>query len=133
MRGKKTLLLTVAGLAVCLIAAFGMTGCGSQTEEAPPEETTTVEETTTAPQTEAQAQPQSQEGQEIGEDAALEIALKDAGLSKNEVDYSNAHLDYDDGRTEYEVDFRKGNMEYDYSIDAFTGEILEHESEVDDD
>ena len=119
-------MLSVAGLAVCLVAAIGMTGCGSQSEEAVPEETTAVEETTTAAQTEAQ-------GEEIGEDAALEIALKDAGLTKDAVDYSNSHLDYDDGRTEYEVEFRQGNTEYDYTIEAYTGEILERSSEVGDD
>ena len=122
-------MLSVAGLAVCLVAAFGMTGCGSESEEAVPEETTAVEETTTVAQTEAPA-PQ---GDEIGEDAALEIALKDAGLTKDAVDYSNSHLDYDDGRTEYEVEFRQGNTEYDYTIEAYTGDILERSSEVDDD
>ena len=129
MKNRKTMMLSVAGLAVCLVAAIGMTGCGSQSEEAVPEETTAVEETTTVAQTEAPA-PQ---GDEIGEDAALEIALKDAGLTKDEVDYSNSHLDYDDGRTEYEVEFRQGNTEYDYTIEAYTGDILERSSEVDDD
>lgn len=122
-------MLSAAGLAVCLVAAIGMTGCGSQSEEAVPEETTAVEETTTVAQTEAPAS----QGDEIGEEAALEIALKDAGLTKDEVDYSNSHLDYDDGRTEYEVEFRQGNTEYDYTIEAYTGEILERSSEVGDD
>ena len=132
MKNRRTMMLSVAGLAVCLVAAIGMTGCGSQSEEAVPEETTAVEETTTVAETTTAAQTEAQ-GEEIGEDAALEIALKDAGLTKDAVDYSNSHLDYDDGRTEYEVEFRQGNTEYDYTIEAYTGEILERSSEVGDD
>ena len=70
---------------------------------------------------------------EIGEDAALQIALKDAGLSKSEAERIRCELDYDDGRTEYEIEFHKGMTEYSYTLDAFTGKILEKEIENDDD
>ena len=73
------------------------------------------------------------EAVEIGEDAALEIALKDAGLAESDVDVTKCKLDYDDGRTEYEVEFRQGTMEYEYTLDAFTGEILERDIDNDDD
>jgi len=33
---------------------------------------------------------------------------------------------------EYEVEFRSGGMEYDYTIDAATGAVLEHEKDIDD-
>ena len=64
---------------------------------------------------------------------AKKIARKDAGLSKAEIDFTNIHLDYDDGRTEYEIDFHKGITEYEYTIDAYTGDILEKsvDSDVD--
>ena len=41
-------------------------------------------------------------------------------------------LDYDDGRAEYEVEFRKGNTEYEYKIDAASGNILKSEQDNDD-
>lgn len=134
MKHKKSLMLTIAGIAICLLTAIGMAGCGSSEEAAAPEETTqaaveetTVEETTAAETTQAPEQT------EIGEDKALKIALKDAGLSKKDVDYSNSHLDYDDGITKYEVQFRQGTKEYEYDIDAYTGAILDKDIDYDND
>ena len=92
-----------------------------------PAVTTTEEETTTEATTEA-----ATDGQ-IGEDKALEIALADAGLTANDVDYSNVHLDMDDGRNEYDVEFRQGITEYDYSIDVNTGAIIEKDVDNDND
>jgi uncharacterized membrane protein YkoI len=69
----------------------------------------------------------------VSKKKAKKIARKDAGLSKAEIDFTNIHLDYDDGRTEYEIDFHKGITEYEYTIDAYTGDILEKsvDSDVD--
>ena len=36
-------------------------------------------------------------------------------------------LDYDDGRAEYEVEFRCNGIEYEYTIDAASGTILDYE------
>lgn len=60
----------------------------------------------------------------IGEAKAKEIALNHAGLSVSDVNFYRAKLDYDDGRVKYEVEFWKGQTEYDYDIDAVTGEII---------
>jgi len=32
----------------------------------------------------------------------------------------------------YEIEFEKGNIEYEYEVDARTGAILKYESEIDD-
>ena len=40
--------------------------------------------------------------------------------------------DRDDDRLEYEVEFRAGGMEYEYTIDGGTGQILEYDREQDD-
>ena len=129
MRTKRSLLMMAAGLAICLVAMFSMAGCGSQSEEAaPPEETTVVEETTAAPE-ETTAVEETAAQKEIGEKKALKIARKDAGVSKSDIAYSNAHLDMDDGRTVYEVEFQAGEIEYSYDIDAYTGEILERDQD----
>ena len=42
-----------------------------------------------------------------------------------------AELDYD-APIHYDVDFKAGGLEYDYDIDAVTGEVLKSKSEVDD-
>lgn len=72
-------------------------------------------------------------GNYIGVDKAKEIAVKHAGLSASDVTFSKAKLENDDGITEYEVEFYRGRMEYDYSINAKNGEILEYDSEYEDD
>ena len=64
---------------------------------------------------------------------AVKKALEDAGLSESDVNVVRCGLDYDDGRTEYEIEFYKDRTEYDYTLDAFTGEILEKSIEEGDD
>lgn len=56
----------------------------------------------------------------IGGDAAVQIALKDAGLERNQA--YDLELDYEHGY--YEVEFESGRGEFSYRIDARTGEIL---------
>ncbi|HIW81753.1 MAG TPA: PepSY domain-containing protein [Candidatus Acetatifactor stercoripullorum] len=65
----------------------------------------------------------------IGVDAAKSAALSHAGVSADSATFSKAKLDNDDGRMEYEIEFYAGGMEYDYTIDAFDGTILEYDSE----
>ena len=67
----------------------------------------------------------------IGKDKALEIALSDAGVSS--VTWSEVEMDYDDGFMTYEVEFTYNNREYDYEINAITGDVLESNREYDDD
>ena len=63
---------------------------------------------------------------------AKSIALNHAGVSENEAYDMDIELDNEDGILVYEVEFKSGNMEYDYEINAATGAILKHESELDD-
>ena len=70
--------------------------------------------------------------QNIGYAKAKSIALNHAGVSENEVYDMDIELDDEDGILVYEVEFKSGNMEYDYEINAATGAILKHESELDD-
>ena len=41
--------------------------------------------------------------------------------------FVHAKLDYDDGRRVYEVEFYSGSREYDYEIDAASGDILSYD------
>ena len=69
---------------------------------------------------------------DIGHAKAKSIALNHAGVSENEAYVMDIELDDEDGILVYEVEFKSGNMEYDYEINAATGAILKHESELDD-
>ena len=60
----------------------------------------------------------------IGKDAALQVALEDAGLTSEEVRDVDIELDRTLTSRRYEVDFEAGRTEYEYKIDAYTGEIL---------
>ena len=65
-------------------------------------------------------------------EAAKAAALSHAGLQESQVWDMKAEMDYDDGRLEYEVAFKSGGMEYEYTIDGVTGNILSFERETDD-
>lgn len=67
----------------------------------------------------------------VGVDKAKELALKHAGLTGKAVTYKEAKLDKDDGKYVYEIEFVFEGMEYEYELDAHTGEILKVEKEKD--
>ena len=69
---------------------------------------------------------------DIGHAKAKSIALNHAGVSENKAYDMEIELDDEDGRLVYEVEFKSGNVEYDYEIDASSGAILKHETELDD-
>ena len=69
---------------------------------------------------------------DIGEEAAKSAAFRHAGVDAAKVYELEVERDIDDGRLEYEIEFKCGNMEYEYKIDGATGAILEHEADYDD-
>lgn len=64
----------------------------------------------------------------IGVEMAREIALEHAGLNNSDVKFNKVDLDINHSVDIYEVEFYYNNMEYDYEINATTGEILKYES-----
>ncbi|MCD8217347.1 MAG: PepSY domain-containing protein [Clostridiales bacterium] len=68
----------------------------------------------------------------ISVDKAKQIALNKAGLSASEVTFTKAMKEKDDGITVYEIEFYKGAAEYECTINASTGAILEYDVDVDD-
>ena len=70
--------------------------------------------------------------QGIGYAKAKSIALNHAGVSENQAYDMDIELDDEDATLVYEVEFKSGNMEYCYEINAATGAILKHETELDD-
>ena len=63
----------------------------------------------------------------ISVERAKEIALQHAGLSSSGINFDKAEFDHDDGRAEYEIEFHHNFREYEYTIDAASGTILEAE------
>jgi len=70
--------------------------------------------------------------QHISESEAKSIALAAAGLIESQVSLVRVRLDYEDGKMVYEVEFHNGRMEYEYEIDAMTGNILKSDIDYDD-
>ena len=70
--------------------------------------------------------------QDIGYAKAKSIALNHAGVSENQAYDMEIELDDEDGTIVYEVEFKSDGMEYSYEINAATGAILKHETEIDD-
>lgn len=76
----------------------------------------------------------------IGEARAREIAYAHAGVTAGNVLHCEVELDHHDGHgvhhgaecCAYEIEFKCGGYEYDYEVDAVTGEILKSQQELDD-
>ncbi len=66
----------------------------------------------------------------ISEAEAKAIALAHAGISEANVSNMFCKLDYDDGVAEYEVEFWDGTTEYDYEINAVSGEIIGYDYDM---
>ena len=65
----------------------------------------------------------------ITEADAKAIALRHAGLTESEVRFTKVELDYDDGAYEYDIEFVAGNTEYDYTVNAANGKIVDFDRE----
>ena len=64
---------------------------------------------------------------DIGREDALAAALNHAGVSQDQVYDLEVKREYDDGRLEYEIEFKTGGWEYEYTISAADGTILDYE------
>ncbi len=68
----------------------------------------------------------------VSEAQAKQIALEKAKLSESEITGYRSKLERDDGRLEYEIEFRANGLEYEFTIDAETGKILDFDIDNDD-
>lgn len=129
-----------------------LSGCGSQTgtsgtqgsTEVRPKESVTAEAGTQAPAEGAKTEETAKEtsiAKETGADSssliteeeAKAIALKDAGITEDKITGIRIKLEKDNGIQEYEVEFYVENKEYDYDINASTGEIIGMDMDIDND
>lgn len=67
----------------------------------------------------------------IGEEKALAAALKKAGVNKSNATNIKYEFDVERGILIYEVTFRAGDYEYEYDINAYTGEVVTSGKEYD--
>jgi uncharacterized membrane protein YkoI len=67
----------------------------------------------------------------IGFEKAKSIAFAHANVSEGEIRKYEAELDRHGGRVVYEIEFDHSRTEYEYEIDAKTGEIVRWKSEYD--
>ena len=63
----------------------------------------------------------------ITKEEAVEIALKNAGFTKDQIRDLEAELDKEDGSFHYDVEFEHNDKDYEYKIHAETGKILKAE------
>ena len=110
-------------------AAAETTAAETKAEETKAAETAAAEAETTAP---AKAAIQVPAGGTITDRQALEIALQHAGVQESSISRQEIKMDYEHGKQVFEVGFHVGRTEYDYDIDAASGEILEFEVDTDD-
>ena len=58
---------------------------------------------------------------------AQEIALKHAGLTKDQVSFIKIENDIDNGLEKYDIEFYCNGKEYDYEINAANGQIIKYD------
>lgn len=70
-------------------------------------------------------------GDLISEADAKAIVLKHAGVSEADISRYSIKFQYDDRMYQYEIDFYVGKTEYEYDVNAVTGDILSFEQDRD--
>ena len=65
----------------------------------------------------------------ISLDEAKNIALTNAGLDINNVKFTREELDHDNHTLVYELEFFSNDIEYDYEINATTGDIISYDKD----
>ena len=73
----------------------------------------------------------TQSNTKITADEALDVALRAAGVGKNEIRELQNNLDRENGILVYDIEFKSGTTEYSYDINAQTGEIIDRDQDND--
>ena len=99
----------------------------SEPEPAPAPEPEPEPAPAPAPAPEAPAPPQM-----ISLAEAKQIAFNHAGVNGANAEFDEEDLETDDGITYYDLEFDIGEDEYQYEINAYTGEIIDYDIDLDD-
>lgn len=104
-------------IAVCSAIVILLAGCGEQSAGTPAGAGSSSTEI-------------SAPAEDIGLETAKAAAIKHAGVSASEAEFTKAKLDYDDGVAEYDIEFTANSMKYEYEIKAADGSVLEFSAET---
>ena len=117
---KKLIIFFMAAMVMAVGA-----GCSSGDDDKAQQSTTasTAAQTTASAQTTAAAQQNV-----IGDAKAKQIALDRVSGAK-ESDLTKFHLETDDGRQVYEGEIRYNDKEYEFEIDAVSGDVVNWEED----
>lgn len=119
--------------AICEAAGMEVTydtSTKTATLTSPGNGSSTTTTTTTAPSEPAQSTTvQPGGGTLIDESVAKANVLKHAGISADKATFTKVKLERGIGSTRYELEFYDDTTEYDYEVDAQTGNILKFEQE----
>lgn len=129
MKRRITLIALVSSLAVLL--AVLLTGCGSAAGTAVPNLSATAAGVGRTG-FDSLRQSDTQSTSYLTLDEARQIALTHAGVSAADA-WTDRGFDSELGRPVYELEFFVAGREYDYEIDAATGEVLKHSVESEED
>ena len=85
-----------------------------------------------APAASAPAQTPAETTRQLTAEEAQAIALQHAGFTADQVRFLRTEPELRDRVPHYDVEFKANGLEYDYDIDATTGEVFNYSSEADD-
>lgn len=138
MKKLRKTVITMICIAEALIIIGSTAACAAKDGNAAPQESARTDETqqetvqsnetmqTAAQPNAAQQntnQPALSDDGQIGLEDAKSAALADAGVTDVDVVYTKEKSDYEDGIMVYDIEFYVGNVEYEYEINAATGEV----------
>lgn len=106
----------LTAIVVSVLLLVSIAGCAQSKSKASAGSTTT---------------PNPTQAQLLTKEQAQSIALEHAGLTAGEVTRLRVEYEVDDRIPQYEVDFRQGDYDFDYTIHAETGAVLEWDKEYD--
>lgn len=109
--------MKIRNLTACIVLLLTLTGCTATVEAGP-----AASGGNTA----------SAAGVLIGEEQAASIALSHADLSEADVTRLRVEYEIDDGVKQYDVEFHHNSYEYEYEINAQSGEIISADKDKED-
>lgn len=122
---KKLLSVIMAFSLVAMLAACAPKSEGSSKVENNNPQSSTVNEVMDS------SSVASQTNSELTRDEALEIALREVGVKRDEIRELEIEKDYENGILVYEIDFESGKTEYSFDVNVRTGAIVKAERERD--
>ena len=82
--------------------------------------------------TEALSKENASKTKQISINEAKQIALAHAKVAQKDATFVKTELEYENNRQVYDIEFYSGNVEYDYEIDAVSGEIISSDLDIED-